>query len=166
MNIKIAALFFLVITILGLLPRGNYLSPFSTSEDNVIKISYNECGCECPDADILEGQVIVPEAILKIKPDINLTMVNFTQQQIKDLEGINSDIIMKGSVTGYKEINCDVSGCLSVPEFEVSEWKMANYLSAVLTYDLYFIWFYLLLFMKSFVLLLLMLFKKLIVMLK
>lgn len=107
----------------------------NTLNTNELTITIQQCGCSCPNAGIIEGELNIGEEWLKQYPQlenytrqINTTANLETHDPIKlwELTG-ETDYFIKGRIVGVDTIFCEPNACELAARFEVNDLEAANY---------------------------------------
>lgn len=118
----------IVFAVYGLLPYKKAKN-IDTSKPNQLVISQQECGCPCPDATIIKGQLSIPPDIISKygtlhTTELNMDINNFNEPYNYELGG--AKLFIKGKVVGADTILCDPNNCELAPRFQVDSWGLVD----------------------------------------
>ena len=121
-------IFSIAFAVYGLLPYKKAKN-IDTSKPNQLVISQQECGCPCPDATIVKGQLNIPADIISKYPvlhttELNMEINNFNQPYNYELG--RAELFIKGKVIGADTIICDPNNCELAPRFQVDSWALVD----------------------------------------
>lgn len=100
-----------------------------TSKPNQLVVEQKECGCSCPDAGIIKGQLQIPQEIASKYHTLDTTQVNLDIKKFNEpynFELGHAKLYIKGKVIGADTILCDQSSCELVPRFQVDSWALVD----------------------------------------
>lgn len=122
--------------IYGILPYRK-ASNINTVLPNQLVVEQQECGCPCPDARIIEGQLQIPTDIISKYPglhgkQLNLNIDGFNEPYNVELG--RAILFIKGRVVGADTILCDPTSCELAPRFEVVSWSLVNRVAKALIF--------------------------------
>ena len=119
------------------------LSPYhkaknvDTSKPNQLIIDLQQCGCPCPDASVIKGQIQIPSEIaikytaLDTK-QINLDIKEFNEPYNYELG--HARLFITGKVVGLHTILCEPTNCELAPHFQVDSWGLINSVARAWTF--------------------------------
>jgi hypothetical protein len=111
-----------------------------TSIPNQLIVEQQECGCPCPNAVILKGQLnIPPEIALKYQP-IHTTQINLDIEDFNQAYNLNlgmPNLFVKGKVTGIDTILCEPANCELAARFKVESWACTGYVARAWTFPMW-----------------------------
>ena len=115
----------------GLLPYKK-ASNIDTRKPNQLIIDQQECGCPCPDALVVKGELQIPPNLLIVSPalqtsQINLEIDNFNEQYNFDLG--HARLFVSGKVIGADTLMCEPTKCELAPRFKVESWGLVEYVA-------------------------------------
>jgi hypothetical protein len=110
-------------------------STFSKPDKNEAIIHYQECGCPCPDARIIEGNFLVPDSLTGKFKRNDFSEIYLTNDSDIDFEVSQFDIRIKGTIVGANPDFCDSSGCYYTPIVRIDSWELSDYLSWFWTWN-------------------------------
>ena len=125
-------LLFLVLSIAfavyGLLPYKKAKN-IDTSKPNQLVISQQVCGCPCPDAAVIKGQLTIPPDVVRKYPalhttELNMDLDNFNEPYNYELG--HAKLFINGKVVGADTIVCDPNNCELAPRFQVDSWGLVD----------------------------------------
>ncbi len=122
--------------IYGLLPYHKATN-VDTTKPNQLIINQQQCGCPCPDALVIKGQLQIPQDIGIQYPTLHTTQLNL---DIKDFnEPYNYELgqvklFIKGKVVGADTILCEPTSCELAPRFQVDSWALVDTVSRAWTF--------------------------------
>lgn len=120
----------------GLLPYHKATN-IDTTKPNQLIINQQECGCPCPDAGVMKGQLQFPQDIAIQYPTLHTTQLNL---DIKDFnEPYNYELgqaklFIKGKVVGADTILCEPTNCELAPRFQVDSWALVDTVARAWTF--------------------------------
>jgi hypothetical protein len=120
----------------GLLPYHKATN-IDTTKPNQLIINQQECGCPCPDARVIKGQLQIPQDIAIQYPTLHTTQLNL---DIKDFnEPYNYELgqaklFIKGKVVGADTILCEPTNCELAPRFQVDSWALVDTIARAWTF--------------------------------
>lgn len=92
-------------------------------------IRFQECGCPCPDAFVIDGQFTVPDSLtgkLKRKDFVEIYLTNDSDITFEDSQ---HNIKIKGKISGADPDFCDGNDCYYLPIVRIDSWEIAEYVS-------------------------------------
>jgi hypothetical protein len=100
-----------------------------TSAPNQLIISWQECGCPCPDAAIKKGRLLIPPGIAAryehiLSSEINLEIKGFNEPYNYELG--HSLLYITGHVVGADIVECTPDGCDYAARFKVDHWGLVE----------------------------------------
>jgi len=115
-------------TVYGFLPY-NKVKNIDTSKPNQLVINQQECGCPCPDASVIKGQLSIPPDVASKYPalhtnELNIEIKNFNEPYNYELG--HAKLFIKGKVVGADTILCDPTNCEFAPLFQVESWALVD----------------------------------------
>lgn len=110
-------------------------STFSKLDNNEAIIHFQECGCPCPDARIIEGQFTIPDSLTEKFKRKDFIEIYLTNDDAIDYEVSQYDIRIKGTVVGANPEECDSNGCYYVPIVRLDSWEISEYVSWFWTWN-------------------------------
>lgn len=136
---KLIIVWFVLLLGTALLPSRYFSKDISLGSPGTVEIVFNECGCECPDASIVNGELIIPGEILRQHPETRKDMINIINRDVKNLEvpGENRKFVITCEVASFKEISCSPQDCLVVPVVNVTSWGFVSYVPLALSHTVY-----------------------------
>ena len=117
-----------VFVVHGFLPYKK-TTTMDTSRPNQIVIDQQECGCPCPDAMIISGQLQIPDEISNKYKNLSTTEINLQIKSFNDpynYELGHAKLFVTGDVVGADTILCDPTNCLLAPRFKVGSWSLVD----------------------------------------
>jgi len=123
----------------GLLPYHKATN-IDTTKPNQLVIHQQECGCPCPDAGVVEGQMQIPQDIASKYQTLNTTQLNL------DIKGFNepynyelgrAKLFIKGKVVGADTILCEPTNCELAPRFQVDSWALVDTVATAWTFPVW-----------------------------
>jgi hypothetical protein len=126
----------------GLLPFNKTWN-IDTSQPNQIIIRHQSCGCPCPNAIIVKGQLKIPDSILKKYQPPKSAEINFVTKDLNEaygLEVFSTNWLLKGKVVEMDTLLCEPTGCILIPRFEVEAWSLINYVARFWTFAPWLAW--------------------------
>ncbi len=134
MTFRISLLISIVLLAILFFPV-KFPSTFSKPDTNEAIIHFQECGCPCPDARIIEGTFSVPDSLTeKFKRNV-FSEIYLTNDDAIDYEISQFDIKIKGTIVGANPDFCDSSGCYYTPIVRIDSWELSDYLSWFWTWN-------------------------------
>ena len=124
----ILLIFSIGFAIYGLLPYRK-ASNTNTILPNQLVIEQQECGCPCPDARIVKGQLQIPADIASKYQGLHTTQLNLSINGFNEpynYELGKASLFIKGRVVGTDTIQCDPTSCELAPRFEVESWALVD----------------------------------------
>ena len=126
----------IVFAVYGSLPYHKAKN-IDTSKPNQLVISQQECGCPCPHAAVIKGQLNIPPDIVSKygvlhKTELNLDIDNFNKPYNYELGHVK--LFIKGKVVGADTILCDPNNCELVPLFQVDSWALIDTVARAWTF--------------------------------
>ena len=114
--------------IYGLLPYRKAKN-IDTTKPNHLVISQQVCGCPCPDASVIKGQLsISPDVVSKYPTlhttELNMDIKNFNEPYNYELG--HAKLFIEGEVIGADTILCEPTNCELVPLFRVDSWALVD----------------------------------------
>ncbi len=115
-------------SVYGLLPYHKATN-IDTTKPNQLVINRQECGCPCPDAEVIKGQLQIPNDIaLKYQTltttQLNLDIKSFNEPYNYELG--HAKLYIKGKVIGADTILCEPTNCELAPRFQVDSWALVD----------------------------------------
>ena len=100
-----------------------------TTKPNQLVISQQVCGCPCPDASVIKGQLSIPPDIFSKYPalhttELNMDIKNFNEPYNYELG--HAKLFIKGEVVGADTILCEPTNCELAPLFRVDSWALVD----------------------------------------
>ncbi|HWA05910.1 MAG TPA: hypothetical protein VG961_05130 [Ignavibacteria bacterium] len=130
---KLVLIWFILLFCAALLPADLFEENKSFENPGTVVITFNECGCECPDASIVNGKLKIPEELIREHPEIRSDEISIINEDIKALEepGENRKLVITCEVIDHKFIYCSAEDCLVVPVVNVTSWSFDSYVPLV-----------------------------------
>jgi hypothetical protein len=135
----------IVFAVYGLLPYHK-ATKIDTTKPNQLIINQQECGCPCPDAGVVEGQMKIPQDIASKYQTLNTKQLNL------DIKGFNepynyelghAKLFIKGKVVGADTILCEPTKCELAPRFQVDSWALVDNVATAWTFPIWLAFLYL-----------------------
>lgn len=129
MRITISLFLWTLIMVYGLLPL-EFEALWRKDQAGDLIITGQGCGCPCPNAIVLQGELDIPEKILHEHPNMykrQVTLVGNTPFEPFVFEVAISRLLIQGEVIGVDTVLCSRSGCEFAPEFRVDDWTLLSY---------------------------------------
>jgi hypothetical protein len=122
--------------IYGLLPYRKATN-IDTTKPNQLIIHQQECGCPCPDAAVIKGQLQIPQDIASKYQTLNTTQLNLDIKNFNEpynYELGQAKLFIKGKVVGADTILCEPTNCELAPRFQVDSWALVDTVSRAWTF--------------------------------
>jgi hypothetical protein len=126
-------------TVYGLLPYRKATN-IDTTKPNQLVIHQQECGCPCPDAGVIEGQMIIPQNIASKYQTLNTTQLNLDIKGFNELYNYEigqAKLFIKGEVVGADTILCEPTSCELAPRFQVNSWALVDTVATAWTFSIW-----------------------------
>jgi hypothetical protein len=123
----------------GFLPY-KYAFTRKTNASNRLLVDQQECGCDCPDARIIRGALLIPDKFRRAGLRLDSSQINL---EIKGLSGRSNyslgvaDLYINGEVIGVDTVSCSDNGCDVVARFHVYNWRVSEYLCWIAVWPLW-----------------------------
>jgi hypothetical protein len=114
----------------GFLPY-RYAYARKTNASNRLLVDQQGCGCDCPDARIIRGTLLIPDKFHRTGLRFDSSQINL---EIKGLDGRSNyslgvaDLYINGEMIGVDTVSCSDNGCDAVARFHVDNWRVSEYL--------------------------------------
>jgi len=120
----------------GLLPY-NKAKNVDTTKSNQLIVEQQECGCPCPDAAVLKGNLDIPPDITTKYPSLNLRQINLDISDFNEpynFETGHAKLFITGKVVGADTILCEPANCEIAPRFQVEKWALVDSVARAWTF--------------------------------
>ena len=120
----------------GLLPY-NKTTDIDTTKPNQLVIRQQECGCPCPDAEVIEGRLQIPTDISSKYQTLNTSQLNLDIKDFNDpynYELGQANLFIKGKVVGVDTVLCEPTNCELAPRFQVDSWALVDSVARAWTF--------------------------------
>ncbi len=136
---KLIIVWFVLLIGTALLPADFIQESRSIENPGTVEITFNECGCECPDALIINGRLKIPEELIREHPEMRSDEISIINEDVKALEepGENRKFIITCEVIDHKVIYCSAENCFVVPVVNVTSWHFVSYVPLVFKDKIY-----------------------------
>ena len=127
----------LLLIAFGFLPPSTESLWTKIAEDDLI-ITAQECGCPCPEAKIMKGELDIPKEIGEQYPEIHRDQVNLAGNSPfapYDYETAHAKIKINGEVVGADTVLCEPQSCEMTARFRVDSWTVVSYLPQFMTWN-------------------------------
>lgn len=129
-------IFAIAFAIYGFMPYHKATN-IDITKPNQIIIQQQECGCPCPDAQIIKGQILIPDEIsIKYQrihtSQINLDITGFNEPYNHEIG--HAKLFITGNVVGADTILCEPTNCEIAPRFKVERWALVDNVAKAWTF--------------------------------
>lgn len=101
-----------------------------TKNNEDIIITGQQCGCPCPQARLINGNLNIPDSIKNLYPNIyqnEFDLIGNSPLEEFNFDIYQSEIIIFGNITGVNKSICFDNKHDITPEFKVQDWILINY---------------------------------------